>query len=84
MLKLRFGFTGFAHKCVFCKYPNRGCFGHFVSNGIVSCSVILLFLSSPRAAYQHLFVVIIPDMVVFIIIIKGSSPEAKPYAFCLK
>ena len=48
MLKLRFRFTCFAHKCVFCKYPTRGCFGCFVSNGIINCSVILLYISSSQ------------------------------------
>ena len=46
MLKLRFWFSCFAHKCVFCKYPTRAHFRHFASNGIVSCSVILLYISS--------------------------------------
>ena len=48
MLKLRFWFTCFACKCVFCKYPTRGHFWHFVSNGIINCSVILLHISSSQ------------------------------------
>ena len=52
-----------------------------VSNSFIICYVLLLYICSSQGCIAAPFVLIILDTVLFIVIIKGSSPEAKPTSF---
>ena len=81
MLKLRFGFTCCLLIIVYpCKYPTRRCFSTWVSNSFLICYILLLYICSSQGCIAAPIVLIILDTVSFVVI-KGSSPEAKPTSF---